>query len=155
MFRKTAVLAIVSLLAVSATAHAEKGSLSDPDGDYPDIAKLNFNNGDSKVVMKLTYNGQAAQNESFYMRWADGAESYQVFTSPSAGLEELRYHGKKEKTVKCDGLKIRRPSKDVTKAVVPRDCLDQAPDKLRFQGIATEGLSSVDETKISKAIKRG
>lgn len=104
--------------------------------------------------MKLTYNGQAAQNESFYMRWGSEDEAYQVFSSPSAGIEELRFYGK-GKAVECDGLKVRRPSKDVTKAVIPRDCLDKAPDKLRFQGIATEGLSSSDETKISKAIRRG
>lgn len=154
MLRKTAALAIVSALAVSATAFAAKDSLSDPKGDYPDIVKLNYNNGDEKVVMKLTYNGQAAQNESFYMRWGSGDDAYQVFVSPSADIEELRYYGK-GKAVKCDGLKIRRPSNDVTKAIVPRECLDKAPDKLRFQGIATEGLSSVDETKISEAIKRG
>jgi hypothetical protein len=102
--------------------------------------------------MKLSYNGQAAQNESFYMHWGD--ESYQVFVSEVSGIQELRYHGK-GKAVKCDGLKVKRPSNDVTKAIVPRDCLNKAPDKLRFQGIATEGLYSVDETKISKAIKRG
>ena len=153
MYRKTAATALVSLLAVSATAYADKGSLSDPKGDFPDIVKLNYNNADSKVVMKLTYDGQTAQNESFYMRWGQD-EAYQVFVSPSAGIEELRYYGK-GKAVKCDGLKIRRPDKNVTKAVVPRDCLNKAPDKLRFQGIATEGLQSADETKISKAIKRG
>jgi hypothetical protein len=153
MFRKTAAIALVSALALSATAYAAKDSLSDPKGDYPDIVKLNYNNADEKVVMKLSYNGQAAQNESFYMHWGDD-ESYQVFASPSADIQELRYHGK-GKAVKCDGLKVKRPSNDVTKAIVPRDCLNKAPDKLRFQGIATEGLYSVDETKISKAIKRG
>ena len=104
--------------------------------------------------MKMTYNGQAAQNESFYMRWGSDDESYQVFVSPSADIEELRYYGK-GKAVPCDGLKIRRPAGDVTKAIVPRSCLDEAPRKLRFQGIATEGLSSFDETKISKAVARG
>lgn len=153
MLRKSAALVLASTLAASSTAYAAKDSLSDPRGDYPDIVKLNYNNADEKVVMKLTYNGGAAQNESFYMRWGDGG-AYQVFVSPAAGIEELRYYGK-GKAVRCEGLKIRRPSKDETKAIVPRDCLRQAPDKLRFQGIATEGLFSVDETKVSTAIKRG
>lgn len=153
MFRKVAALTLVALFAVSATVYADSGSLSDPKGDYPDIVKLNYKNADSKVVMKLTYSDQAAQNESFYMRWGADA-AYQVFVSPSAGLEELRYYGK-GKAVKCDGLKIRRPSNDVTKTVIPRECLDKAPKTLRFQGIATEGVSSADETKISKPIPQG
>jgi hypothetical protein len=153
MFRKAAALTLGALFAVSANVYAESGSLDDPSGDYPDIVRLDYKNADSKVVMKLTYSEQAAQNESFYMRWADDS-AYQVFVSPSAGMEELRYYGK-GKAVKCDGLKIRRPSADVTKAVVPRDCLDKAPRKLRFQGIATEGLYSTDETRISKPVPQG
>jgi hypothetical protein len=153
MFLKAAATVIVALLAMSVTVYADSGSLDDPKGDFPDIVKLNYDNGDSKVVMKLTYSGGAAQNESFYMRWGD-EKAYQVFVSRASGLQELRFYGK-GRAVKCDGLKIRRPSNDVTKAVVPRKCLDKAPRKLRFQGIATEGLFSSDETKISKPIRQG
>ena len=153
MLEKTA--AVIALtLAGTATAYADSGSITDPAGDYPDIVKLAYNNADSKVVMKLTYSEVAAQNESFYMRWGSDDEAYQVFVSESAGLEELRYYGN-GKAIKCEGLKIRRPDDNVTKAVVPRSCLDKAPGKLRFQGIATEGLFNSDETKISKAVPRG
>ncbi len=153
MLRKTVVVIAISLLG-TATAHAATGSLSDRTGDYPDIVKLAYNNAATKVVMKLTYSGAAAQNESFYMRWGSGDAAYQVFASPVSGIEELRYYGKGN-AVKCAGLRVKRPTGSVTKAVVPRSCLEKAPDKLRFQGIATEGIYSSDETKISKAIRRG
>jgi len=39
--------------------------------------------------------------------------------------------------------------------IIPRSCLKRAPDKLKFQGIATEGLANADETEITKAIARG
>ena len=48
-----------------------------------------------------------------------------------------------------------QPSAASTKVVIPRSCLAKAPDELRFQGIATEGLYSSDETKVSRAIARG
>ena len=153
MLKKTAAVIALSF-AATATAYADSGSITDPSGDYPDIVKLAYKNADTKVVMKMTYSEVAAQNESFYMRWGSEDDAYQVFVSESSGLEELRYYGK-GKAVKCDGLKIRRPDDNVTKAVVPRSCLDKAPGKLRFQGIATEGLHSADETKISKAVPRG
>ena len=153
MLKKTAAVIALSL-AGTATAYADSGSITDPAGDYPDIVKLAYNNADSKVVMKLTYSEVAAQNESFYMRWGSEDEAYQVFVSESSGLEELRYHGN-GKAVKCDELRVRRPDDNVTKAIVPRSCIGKAPGKLRFQGIATEGLFSADETKTSKAIPRG
>lgn len=152
MFSKAAGIALVSLLVGAASAHAASGSLNDPRGDYPDIVKLAYNNAQSKVVMTMTYAGGHAQNESFYMRWGKRGKHYQVFASPSAGLEELRFSGE---TVACKKLSVKRPSAVKTKVVVPRSCLKKAPDKLRFQGIATEGLFSADETKVSKKIARG
>ena len=143
--------ALVAVLALSSPALADSGSVTDAKGDYPDIVKLSYDNAKSKVTMTMKYAGSAAQNESFYMRWGSG-KHYQVFLSPAADLKELRYASKK---VACAKLVVTRPSSTTTKVVIPRTCLKKAPDKLRFQGIATEGLHSVDETKVSKAVARG
>jgi hypothetical protein len=153
MLKTLAGTALALLIAGSATAYAASGSLSDPKGDFPDIVKLAYNNGDGKVVMTMTYSGSRAQNESFYMRWGSSAsKNYQVFRSSLGGSSELRLNDKK---VSCGKLSVKQPTKLSTKVTVPRSCLKKAPDKLRFQGVATEGLHSSDETKISKAIARG
>jgi hypothetical protein len=151
MLRRTAGGVLVAMLASGAIASANSGSLSDPRGDYPDIVKLSFNNASSKVTMKLTMAAGHAQNESFYIRWGSG-KHYQAFNSQSAGLSELRYAGKK---VACGGLVFKHPSADVTTVKIPRTCIPKAPNKVRFQAIATEGLHSADETKVSKSIARG
>jgi len=68
-------------------------------------------------------------------------------------IDQLRdQHGT---MVVCKGLTVKYPTKLSTKVIVPRSCVKKAPDKLRFQGIATEGLNNRDETKISKAVARG
>lgn len=156
MVRKVAGLALVSLLtAGSAVAHAASGSLTDPKGDHPDIVKLAYVNAQSKVVMTMTYAAGHAQNESFYMRWGSRMQHhYQVFLSPTAGMKELRFSGS-EQDVSCKGMVVKRPTARSTKVVIPRSCLKKAPNKLRFQGLATAGLFSSDETKLSKAIARG
>jgi hypothetical protein len=142
---------LVAGLGVPSPAHAAPGSLSDPKGDYPDIVRLAWNNAQTRVVMKMTYAEFRAQNESFYMRF--GANSYQVFVSSSAGIEQLRYNGNARA---CDGLRVRHSATALrTTVVVPRGCLRRAPDRLRFQGIATEGLTSADETRISGRVARG
>jgi hypothetical protein len=143
-------LLVGSLLLAPAT-HADSGSLSDPTGDFPDIVRLGWNNADTQVVMTMTYAEFRAQNESFYMRF--GEDYYQVFVSSGAGLQTLRFNGN---TRACDGLRVRHAAAAVrTKVVVPRSCLRRAPDRLRFQGIATEGLSSSDETRLSARVARG
>ena len=147
-----AALAAATALIGAGGAQADSGSVDDPSGDLPDIVKLAYNNADSKVVMTMTYNGFRAQNESFYMRWGDG-KYYQVFR-PAGGGAQLRLND--PSSVKdCDGLKVREPSELSTKVIAPRSCLKKAPDRLKFQGIATEGLSNSDETEITKAIARG
>jgi hypothetical protein len=158
MFHKAAGLAVAGLLAGGGVATAATGSLTDPEGDFPDIVKLSYNNGSSKVTMKLTYAGAHPMNESFYLKWGTTGKRYQVFNSPSAGISELRYYGGTNAPVKqidCSGLSVTQPTEHSTKVVIPRRCLTKAADKLRFQGIATEGLSSSDETKVSKAVARG
>ncbi len=153
------IVAIVGALApCSAVAYAASGSLSDPKGDYPDLVKLTFANAKSKVSMTMTVAGGHAQNESFYLRWGSKGASYQVFSSPSISLTELRYYARgaaKPKRVGCNGLVVRQSSSTATSVTIPRSCLAKAPDALRFQGIATEGTSLLDETKVSGAIKRG
>jgi hypothetical protein len=158
MFRKTMGAAVAVLLAGGGVATAATGSLTDAKGDYPDIVKLSYGNGASKVTMTMTYAGARPQNESFYLKWGSAGKRYQVFNSPSAGIRELRYYGAPNaagKRADCGGLKVTKPSANSTKVAIPRGCLTKAADKLRFQGIATEGLSSSDETKVSKAVARG
>lgn len=159
MLRRTAACLIAAtVLAPTAVAYGVSGQLADPKGDFPDIVKLTYDNAKAKVVMTMTYNGDRGQNESFYLRWGSKGQSYQVFSSPSAGLNELRYAaggsapGKK---VACPGLRIMRSGSATTTAAIPRTCLGKAPDAVRFQGIATEGLSSLDQTKVSKVVARG
>jgi hypothetical protein len=158
MLHKAAGLTVIALLTGGATAYAASGLLTDPKGDYPDIVKLAYANAKSKVTVTLTYAGARPQNESLYVRWGSKGQSYQVFLSESAGLEELRYYRSKtaaSKTIACKGLVVRHATSLSTTAVIPRTCLAKAPDTLRFQGIATEGIGSADETKVSKGVRRG
>jgi hypothetical protein len=158
MLRTTAGLAVAALLAGGGVASAATGSLTDPEGDFPDIVKLSYGNGSSKVTMTMTYAGARPQNESFYVKWGKTGKRYQVFNSPSAGIRELRYYrgtNASPKRIDCSGLRVTQPSAKSTKVVIPRRCLTKAADRLRFQGIATEGLMSSDETKVSKAVARG
>jgi hypothetical protein len=158
MFRKTAGLAVAALLAGGGVATASTGSLTDPKGDFPDIVKLSYGNGSSKVTMTMTYAGARPQNESFYLKWGTTGKRYQVFNSPSAGIRELRYYrgeNASPKHIDCSGLRVTQPSAKSTKVAIPRRCLTKAADKLRFQGIATEGLMSSDETKLSRSVARG
>lgn len=150
--------AVVALLASSAAAYAASGSVSDPKGDYPDIVRLAYVNAKSKVTLTMTLAGGHAQNESFYLRWGSKGTSYQVFSSPSVKLKELRYYSSAsapQKRITCAGLVVKQTSATVTTVTVPRTCLSKAPDALRFQGIATEGTSLLDETRVTAEIKRG
>jgi len=158
MIRKAGVMLGAVLAAGTATAYAGSGSLDDPKGDYPDIVKLAYKNADAKVVMTATYSGDGyegrAQNESFYMRWGSSGKYYQVFLNNPSESKALRFSGK-DKDIACGGLRVKRPTGRSTKVIVPRSCITKAADKLRFQAVATEGLYSKDETKVSKAVKRG
>ena len=139
-------------LFLPASAHAASGSVSDPAGDYPDILKLTYANKSAKVVMTMKYAGARPQNESFYIKYGE-PKNYQVFVSGGIGMEELRFNSKK---VPCGGLAVSHDASLLkTKVVVPRSCLSKAPNKLKFQGIATEGLSSSDKTALSPWVKRG
>jgi len=156
MHRRTPLLALLVLALSSlsaAPAAAAGGYITDPAGDYPDIRRLSYTNAATKVVMVMRYtNVQDAQNESFYIRW--GTKSYyQVFYSKSGGMKELRYNGNK---VACGSLSVTRlAAKESTRAVIPRSCLPQAPNRLKFKGIATAGLYSIDKTALSPWVNRG
>jgi hypothetical protein len=146
--------AVVLLSLAAPAAQAASGSLTDPTGDYPDIVRLGYTNATSRVVMSMKYAGARPQNESFYMRWGTNAsKNYQVFVSSGIGKKELRLNGTK---VACGSLGVTYDaSTHVTRVVVPRSCLGSAPNRLRFRGIATEGLYSKDQTALSAAIARG
>jgi hypothetical protein len=156
----TALVAILALTALPlSAAQAAAGTLTDPKGDgYPDIVKLTYANKAKSVGVSMTYDDIGlAQNESFLLRWKAG-KHYQVFVSTS-GIQELRYYSSKSapgKVVACAGLKVKHTaSKDKTKVTIPRSCLSKAPDKLKFQGVATMGLSFSDKTKISPKVALG
>lgn len=158
--RAAAVLsaAVLAVTLSGSPAHAAGGALTDPRGDLPDIVKLAYANRASSVRMTMTYaDARDAQNESFYLRW--GRKSYQVFESRSAGLRELRYYRNPSataRTVDCAGLKVvHQDARDATKVVIPRSCIPKAADTLAFQGIATAGVSLVDETRKSPRTRRG
>jgi hypothetical protein len=156
VLRRTSLVTL--LLSVASTlfapsAFAASGSLSDARGDLPDIVRLSYQNGVRQVVMTMKYSDIGlTQSESFYIRWGTSA-SYQVFNSPSAGMRELRYNGQK---VRCAGLEVtRQASLDQTRALVPVKCLGKAPQRLKFQGIATAGLMNCDQTAVSAWVRRG
>jgi hypothetical protein len=102
------------------------------------------------MPMKFT-DLEAAQNQSFYIKWK--TKDYQVFYSASAGMKELRFNGKK---VRCKELRVKPlPDVESTRVVVPRSCIPKAPNALKFQGVATAGVFSVDETAVSAKVARG
>lgn len=141
-------------------AFADSGSINDAKGDYPDIVKLAYRNGDSSVRMTMTYTNLAdAQNESFYLHWGTAGKRYQVFESASAGIRELRFYSGSTaagRPVTCDGLRVvHRGAYERTTVVIPRSCIPKAANTLRFQGVATAGLTSSDETKKSPRTARG
>lgn len=156
MLRRTSLLTVL-LFAITflwaPASVAASGFVTDAAGDFPDIRRLAYSNAATTVVMTMRYASLAeAQNESFYIRWGTSA-NYQVFNSPSAGLRELRFNGTR---VRCADLRVTRlPDIQSTRVVVPRTCLSRAPDRLKFQGIATAGLHSVDETVVSPWVRRG
>ncbi len=123
MFRRTAGVVVAALLVGSGVANAATGSLTDPKGDYPDIVKLSFSNGSSKVTMTMTYAGAHPQNESFYMEWGKAGKRYQVFNNPSASIRGAPLLPREERdgqahhvrrsardAALCDQLEVRHPA---------------------------------------------
>ena len=160
LFRRIAIAVCApALLLLSAPqAVAASGQITDPGGDLPDITRLNYSNAQGKVVMTLKFASVAdAQNRSFYIQWGQ-PQKYQVFDSPSAAISELRFHRANGTFAKvaCAGLQVTEDAgTNTVRAVVPRSCLPKAPDRVRFKGIATQGLSLSDQTKVSPLVNRG
>ncbi|MDN5893687.1 MAG: hypothetical protein L0H93_06630 [Nocardioides sp.] len=136
----------------AAPATAATGTLTDPRGDLPDIVRLSWTNAPRQVTIKMTFAGAFAQVDSFYMRWGK-ARSYQVFYAPATKHKELRLDGR---TVRCPKLKVaHHRATHVSTATVPRACIPKAPNKLRFQGVATYGLFNSDQTRTSAPVRKG
>lgn len=152
--RRVSLIALVLIACglMTPAASAATGSLGDPVGDFPDIHRLSYTNAPGKVVMTMRYARlDAAQNQSFYIRW-DGPAYYQVWVS--GRVKELRF--KAATRVTCAGLRVTAlPARQSTRVVVPRSCLRRAPGRLRFRGIATRGVDAHDETSLSAFVRRG
>ena len=146
------------LLSVPPPAMAASGHITDPSGELPDILRLNYSNAQGKVVMTLKFASvEEAQNRSVWIQWGE-PQKYQVFDSPSAAISELRFHRANGTFAKvaCAGLQVTEDAgTDTVKAVVPRSCLPKAPNRVRFKGIATQGLSLSDQTRLSPLVNRG
>jgi hypothetical protein len=138
-------------------AGAATGSVADPAGDFPDIRRLSYTNANARVVMTMRYTRLAAvQNQSFYIHWGTSPAYYQVFVTRSATGVKKQLRFKAADTVACKGLRVRTlRAIQGTRVVVPRSCLRRAPDRLRFRGIATRGVSAHDETVRSPSVRRG
>jgi hypothetical protein len=159
--RRIAALALCApavVLLPAPYAIAASGHITDPAGDLPDIRRLSYDNAQRKVEMTLKFGSVAeAQNRSFYIQWGK-PKKYQVFDSPSAGITQLRFFTDADsfRSVSCDGLRVvENTDANTVRAVVPRTCIAKAPDRLRFKGIATMGLSLSDQTSVSPWAKRG
>ena len=150
------VLALVAI-ATATPALAASGSLTDPDDpDIPDVLKLSYANRDTKAVMKMTYDETRPQNENFYVKWGSAGKYYQLQHSPNGTV--LRYFDgsgtPSDET--CDGDRVRYDTDTfVSTGTIPRSCMPHAPAKVKFQGIATEGLSLRDDTRTSRLIGKG
>lgn len=151
---------VFGVLALAAPpAVAETGHIADPAGDFPDIRRLDYNNAQAKVTLTLTFDdSSAAQNQSFYLQWGQ-PKRYQVFFSPGVDITELRFYRSATavpRTVACPGLRVTEDAGDeTTKAVIPRTCIDKAPDTLRFKANSNAGVGLEDITKLSPKVKRG
>ena len=155
--RIPAVLALAVALSLPATAAlAASGSLSDPDDDsLVDVLKLSYANKDAKAVVKMTYDGYRPQTENFYVKWGSDGKYYKLQHSPN-GTRLWFSNGSGETEKTCDGDKVSYDADSyVSTGVVPRSCMPKAPDSVKFQGIATEGLYEMDKTKTSAAVDRG
>lgn len=152
-------LAAAGLVVCAAPAQAASGSLTDPRGDTPDIVKLAYNNAATRVQMTMTYADiRFVDNESFYLAWGTAGARYQVFSSRTNGVA-LRYYPRTnaaQQTVPCPGLTVvQHADLQRTTITLPRTCIRKAPDRLRFQGVATAGLSESDQTRYSPVVARG
>lgn len=148
-------LALAALVAAPGSFGAS-GSLSDPDDDsLADVLRLSYANQNRKAVIRMEYDGHRPQVENFYVRWGTSGKYYKLQRGPN-GTSLWYSNGSGESERTCDDARVRHDGDTfVSAGTVPRSCLPQAPDKVKFQGIATEGLFSSDRTRISPRVDRG
>jgi len=148
-------LALAALVAAPA-AFGASGSLNDPDDDtLADVLRLSYANKEAKVVVRMTYDDYRPQVENFYVRWGTSGKYYKLQRSTNGtSLWYSNGSGESEKT--CAGDRVRHDEEtSVSTGAVPRSCMPQAPGKVKFQGIVTEGLFDFDETRTSSRVARG
>ena len=158
MRRAHAVFALaLAALVTAPAAFGASGSLSDPDDDtLADVLKLSFANKDDRAVVKMAYDGYRPQVENFYVKWGTAGKYYKLQRSPN-GTSLWYSDGSGEPSEEsCSGDRVRHNEETfVSTGTIPRSCMPQAPGKLKFQGIATEGLFEFDETRTSTRVARG
>ena len=149
-------LALAALVAAPA-AFGASGSLSDPDDEtLADVLKLSYANKDAKAVVRMTYDGYRPQVENFYVKWGTAGKYYKLQRSSTNGTSLWYSNGSGESLKTCVGDRVRHDGDTfVSTGTIPRSCMPQAPGKVRFKGIVTEGLNDSDQTKTSARVARG
>jgi len=129
------------------------------------IKKLSVNNGDNKVVAKLK--GMDAPCEAHYFKvvifWGKkkayqaDAGCYGVKWIPSLYYQANRNNGQGGEEVKCEKFKVAYDKdKGTYKVVVPRKCMDAAPDKIKVRAEGDNyGSPMPGEAGPTKALARG
>jgi hypothetical protein len=130
------------------------------------IKKMSVNNGDNKVVVKLK--GMDPPCEAHYFRaiifWGKkkayqaDAGCYQGEWIPSLYYQPNRNSGGQgDEAVKCGKFKVAYDKdKGTYKIVVPRKCMDEAPDKIKVRAEGDNYASPVPgEAGPTKALARG
>ena len=156
--RRTAVLLPLTVAALlPAPAFAASGSLTDPDDpSIADVLRLGYDNRANKVVMKMSYDAHRPQVENFYVKWGTAGKYYKLQRSAGNGTTLWFSNGSGESKRACAGDKVTHNADTVVStAVIPRSCMPRARDKVKFQGVVTEGLFDSDQTKTSPGVARG
>jgi hypothetical protein len=93
--------------------------------------------------------------ENFYVKWGTAGKYYKLQRSPS-GTTLWFNNGSSESEKSCSNAEVSHNSDTfVSTGVIPRSCMSRAPDKVKFQGVVTEGLFDHDQTKTSAGVARG
>lgn len=155
----------LALLGIAQTpAHAATGVKLDPvDGQDPDITKLRVDNGADTLVLKLFYvnlpPGSFGGEEVHFGRGAEFAH-YAVWTNWNYLIEKWitrlgRVATNGEFTdLPCEGLRrFRDYTANTSRYSIPRTCLPNTADTLRFWAIACG--PGCDEVAATRLIARG
>jgi hypothetical protein len=157
MRRPFSFLLLVTVLMLPARAWAASGAINDPDDtSLADVLRLAYANNSGKVVMRMTYDGFRPQVENFYVKWGTSGRAYKLQHSEANGTTLWYDNGSSEGQRACDGAVVAYDAdRFVSKAVIPRSCMPRARDRVKFQGIVTEGLFESDATRTSTGVARG